>query len=329
MPKGMGRLSQNRHFFLNPFLVIHTAPNRGKESVMPKTASRPHTVRKEPDPPDWKQILLGAVNKPGVISTAYRAFWNYSFGNQLLAMFECHSRGIEPGPIHTFKGWLALNRHVKKGERGITLCMPVTWVKKPDPREAAKPDDPVISSTTPVVRRRFLYRPNWFVLSQTDGEPYTPLEIPQWEERRACHVLFIDHIPFTLTNGNVQGYARDREFAVSPVAHLPHRTAFHEIAHIELGHCAESMGMTDGDDRTPRDVREVEAEAVSFICCQSLGLPGEEFSRGYLQHWLGNQKIEERSVHRILTAADRILKAGRPGSQVDLESETDPTDSIG
>jgi antirestriction protein ArdC len=276
---------------------------------MPTTASRPHCARKEPDPPDWKQILIDAVNKPGVISTCYRNFWNYSFGNQLLALFECSARGIDVGPIHTFAGWLKLNRHVKRGERGITLCMPITWKPKLDSGNDSelKEDE----SKPGVIRKRFILRPHWFVYSQTDGELLKPLEIPLWEERVACHTLMIDRVPFTQTNGNIQGYARDREFAVSPIAQLPHRTAFHEIAHIVLGHCAESMGMSDGDERTPRDVREVEAEAVAMICATSLGLPGEEFSRGYLQHWLGREKIEERSVHRIFTAADKILKAGR------------------
>lgn len=102
---------------------------------MPKTALRPSCAHPKHDPPkssdpriDWTQILIDAVNKPGIISGAYTAFWNYSIGNQLLAMFECLARGIEPGPIHTFRGWLKLNRHVKKGQKAITLCMPVSWV---------------------------------------------------------------------------------------------------------------------------------------------------------------------------------------------------------
>ena len=264
------------------------------------------------DQPDWAQLLIDAVNKPGIISTAFSAFWNYSFGNQLLALFECMARGIPPGPIHTFAGWLKLNRHVRKGEKAITLCMPVSWVEKRDPDDLTKSGEDEPSAEPAIIRRRFIFRANWFVISQTDGEDYRPLAIPQWDERLACHVLIIDREPFTSTNGNCHGYAHDRQYAISPVAHLPHRTAFHEIAHIVLGHCAESMGMSDGDERTPRDVREVEAEAVSFICCQSLGLPGDDFSRGYLQHWLGNQKIEEKSVHRIFKAADQILKAGRP-----------------
>lgn len=276
---------------------------------------------KRSDPPavDWSQILIDAVTKSGIISSAYSAFWNYSSGNQLLAMFECLARRIEPGPIHTFKGWIKLGRHVRKGEKAITLCMPVSWVEKGKPQESAESNDDVLKRP-PVVRRRFIYRPNWFVLSQTDGNDYVPLAIPTWEERLACHTLMIDRVSFNHTDGNMQGYALGRDFAVSPLAYLPHRTAFHEIAHIVLGHTAESAGMNDGGETTPRDVREVEAEAVSLICCQSLGLPGEEFSRGYLQHWLGKQKIEERSIHRIFKAADQILKAGRPQAAIAEES---------
>jgi hypothetical protein len=56
----------------------------------------------------------------------------------------------------------------------------------------------------------------------------------------------------------------------------------------------------------------VEAEAVALLCCESLGLPGAEFSRGYIQSWGQGQAISERSAQRIFHAADRILKAGYP-----------------
>ena len=299
---------------------------------MLKAASRHKSapVAVKPDPPDWSRILIDAVNKPGLISTAYRAFWNYSTGNQFLAMFECLIRKIDPGPIHTFRGWLKLSRHVKKGERAITLCMPVSRVDPVDPKKYLKPaENPADHGSTAltevqqvVIRRRFVFRPYWFVLSQTDGEDYAPLAIPAWEERQACHALMIDREPFTHIDGNTQGYATGKQYAVSPVAYLPHRTMFHEMAHIVLGHIDELIGLIDSDERTPKDLREVEAEAVSLICCQSLGLPGEEFSRGYLQHWLGSKSIEERSVHRIFHAADRILKAGLPTAPtVDVPAE--------
>jgi hypothetical protein len=60
-----------------------------------------------------------------------------------------------------------------------------------------------------------------------------------------------------------------------------------------------------------RNIREVEAESVALICCESLGLPGAEAARGYIQHWLhGEKEIPNQSAMRIFSAAHKILKAG-------------------
>jgi hypothetical protein len=40
-------------------------------------------------PVDGSALLRDAVLKPGVISKAYRLFWNYSAGYQLLTLFDC------------------------------------------------------------------------------------------------------------------------------------------------------------------------------------------------------------------------------------------------
>jgi len=37
-----------------------------------------------------------------------------------------NERGIQPGPLATFPKWKELGRHVKKGEKAVTLCMPIT-----------------------------------------------------------------------------------------------------------------------------------------------------------------------------------------------------------
>jgi hypothetical protein len=118
---------------------------------------------------------------------------------------------------------------------------------------------------------------------------------------------------FALTDGNCQGYARQRAIAVSPLAELPDKTRFHELAHVVLGHTSEAdAGLTDSD-MTPRSLREVEAEAVALVCLEALALPGAEHCRGYIQHWneqRGAEPIPERSAQRIFKAADQILKAG-------------------
>ena len=116
-------------------------------------------------------------------------------------------------------------------------------------------------------------------------------------------------VPFDALDGNVQGFARQRQIAISPVNPLPHKTTFHELAHVLLGHTSE--GEQADSDITPRNLRECEAEAVALLCCAALDLPGTDYSRGYIQTWWGTSNpIPERSAQRILKVADQILKAG-------------------
>ena len=138
-----------------------------------------------------------------------------------------------------------------------------------------------------------------------------PTDLPEWHEADALAALNVERAPFQHLNGNAQGYAAERTVSVSPVAAMPHKTLFHELAHIVLGHTEELRRMDD-DEHTPVSLREVEAECVALICCESLNLTGAEFCRGYIQHWLGSEKIPDRSAQRIFKAADQILRAGRP-----------------
>src|SRR5689334_6407849 len=100
-------------------------------------------------PMEWSAILIDAVSKPGIISEAYSRFWSYSSGNQLLALFQCLSRGIEPGPIHTFVGWRELGRSVRKGEKALTLCMPVMRTLPPE----VVPEGPTSEASKPKPRQ--------------------------------------------------------------------------------------------------------------------------------------------------------------------------------
>ena len=272
--------------------------------------------------PQFADLLSRALTEPGVISRAYFAFHGYSIGNQILAFVQCAERGIPPGPLSTFVGWRDKGRYVRKGEKAITLCQPVT-VKRKSTGDQRLPADPPSSAGDqhPEMFTRFIYRPHWFVLSQTDGREIEPAPIPAWDQARALDTLGIVEEPFTSIDGNCQGYARQRTIAVSPVAELSTKTRFHELAHVVLGHTSEAdAGLTDSAF-TPRSLREVEAEAVALVCLEALGLPGAEHCRGYIQLWnerRGAEPIPERSAQRVFKAADQILKAGAidAGSEV-------------
>jgi hypothetical protein len=165
------------------------------------------------DIPKWSALLVEAVNRPGMIMEAYSAFHSYSIGNQILALVQCQMRGVEPGPINTFPGWQALGRSVKRGERALILCMPIT--RKVRDKEAESSNDETNEERT---FTSFMHKARWFAISQTIGDEFTPPRLPEWEAERALAALDIEQIAFTDTDGNCQGYARKRQIAINPVA---------------------------------------------------------------------------------------------------------------
>lgn len=251
--------------------------------------------------PTFAQMLDDVLTTPGIISAAYSAFHSYSFGNMIAAASQLQARGLPLAPIASFMAWKDKGRSVKKGEKAIMLCMPVTCKGKRETEDGG---------TEEFSFARFAWKPNWFALNQTEGDEFKPEPVsPEWDAATALQALDISAVPFVHHNGNCQGYAQGRTIAVSPVAALPHKTRFHELAHVVLGHTTESM-CADGDT-TPRDVREVEAESVAYILCALLGLPGLDEARGYVQSWAQGCAITEKSAQRIYKAADTIYKAGR------------------
>ena len=251
-----------------------------------------------------------AVAEPGTLSSAYQQFHAYSLGNQLLAMFQCQAKGLQPGPMATFPRWKELGRHVRRGEKALTLCMPLTLKRKQDSdADTDGADGESIAFT------RFVYRSRWFVLSQTEGAELPEPGVPEWDAERALATLSIEEVEFTSTDGNVMGYARERSIAINPLNPLPHKTRFHELAHVLLGHTAEGQ-QSDGEV-TPRNLRECEAESIALLCCAALQLPGLAESRGYIQMWWGEgHAIPERSAQAVLRTADAILKAGTAEREV-------------
>lgn len=278
-----------------------------------------YATKPAPDIPKWSALLVEAVNKPGLIMEAYSAFHNYSIGNQILAIVQCQMRGLEPGPINTFPGWQALGRTVKRGERALILCMPITRKVRDEVAPESEGEDGERRFTS------FMHKARWFAISQTVGDEFTPPRLPEWEVERALAALDIEQIAFTDTDGNCQGYARKRQIAINPVAQLPHKTLFHETAHVILGHTSEA-DFTD-TERTPKNLREVEAESVALLCCEALNLEGADYCRGYIQNWLcpaigyNGDAIPEKSAQKIFRAADQILRAGRLQSDHHDEQE--------
>lgn len=242
---------------------------------------------------DYEKIVHEALNEPGRMAAAYSAFWNYSLGNQFLAMFQLG----KAEPINTYKGWQSLGRQVRKGEKAIELLMPVTKEVEADNGETE-------------TRRFFIARKNWFGLHQTDGEEYAP-PVPGFDTDKLLAELSITQEPFQHTDGNCMGYALPgkRVIAVSPVAYDAFKTKLHEVGHVLLH--GEVDRFVDGRE-LEHSVRECEAELTAYLVKTSLGqLDNLEYSRGYIQHYLGADTKEKIRYGKVFAAADAILKAGR------------------
>ena len=159
---------------------------------------------------------------------------------------------------------------------------------------------------------RFVYKPHWFVLAQTDGAEIQPVPIPTWDAARALSALDVIEVPFDATNGNVLGFARERSIAINPVNPMPHKTRFHELAHVLLGHTSEGT-LNDGEV-TPRNLRECEAEAVALLCwrrwtCRASSIAAATSNRG------GVQAIRSRTLRPAHPEGGRSDPEGRAATQ--------------
>jgi hypothetical protein len=88
----------------------------------------------------------------------------------------------------------------------------------------------------------------------------------------------------------------------------------------ELGHCL--CDHFDGRKDTPRDIKELEAEAVSFLVSSFFGFE-DEGAKLYLVNWHGDKSKLAKNGSKILSVAERIIKRLRPDEKNKVsENET-------
>lgn len=294
---------------------------------------------------DWMAILNQALNEPGVANRAYHLFHRFSLGNSLWAALQIELRGLPLGPIASYRRWTELGRQVRKGEKGISLLMPVIVGGKKK-QKAGKPDaeapaawlvgsgsDPTQDAAAPQSGRRiFVERAHWFTLAQTDPiEGVEPNPAAQAEPdaiefvpERAIARLGFRRERFQSTDGNKMGYSYPTEgrLAVSELATDPTKTLVHEMAHCLLH--TDSEMIVEGHE-LPRAIAEVEAECVAYLVCATIGhMASAAHMRDYIQGWLsssgeGSDVFTKKNASRVFSAANKIIQAGTELEEVEVE----------
>ena len=104
------------------------------------------------------------------------------------------------------------------------------------------------------------------------------------------------------------GYTTGKKIVLSRRKNKAQEVAcyLHELAHVLLGHADEK-----GDQITPRDERELQAESVSYVVGACIGLDNQG-AKYYLGNWNGTEeKVKKHSI-KIISVADKILRKVYP-----------------
>jgi len=228
-----------------------------------------------------------------------KGFHNYSFHNLLLIMYQKPGASLCAG----FNQWKKQGRYVQKGEKAIKILAP--FIKKiTDPTTEAPRNE-----TEPEKIITHFGVVNVFDVSQTDGKPLEtghPDKIKgniSFEDikNRLGYETIIEQ--GNISNGSTDGqkiWITQKENEAAMTA-----TLFHEAAHIELKHTNNNR--LQDTEIISKDIKEMEAEAVSFLVCSAVGIENEK-SKYYLGGYNANPENLGKSGSRIISVAEKIIK---------------------
>ena len=264
-------------------------------------------------------------------------FHNYSLNNIILIFTQKPDATMVAG----FSKWKdQFGRHVNRGEKGIKIIAPVLYNKKVE-REKRDPLSQMImvdDSGNPIMEEITIRVPRFkvtsvFDVSQTDGKPLPTLvhdiygsvkdyDVFMEAIRRSSPVpmdiVLMDekeHGDGYFSRIENHTYIREGMSQVQTVS-----ASIHEMAHAML-HTREALeaARLENPEAKPKTKAqiEVEAESVSYACCQYYGIETKENSFGYIASWSKNQELPElkasletisKTASAIITSIDRNLK---------------------
>lgn len=222
-------------------------------------------------------------------------FHQYSFGNSLLIAVQ------KPEATHVagFQSWKELGRVVRKGEKGILILAPLVRRRKQEEQDE--------NSGPEVFGFRAVYV---FDVSQTEGAAlpeFSRVAGDPGERLSLLKELVAQHgveLRYEENLGGAEGVSEGGKIALriglAPAEEFS--VLVHELAHELLHRSARRQ-------ETTRRVRELEAEAVSYVVSKAAGLEGLAHSSDYIQLYAGDKQLLLASLSHIQRAASEIIAA--------------------
>lgn len=229
--------------------------------------------------------------------TAYNAFmakfYRYSWFNTLLILSQNNAASHVAG----FMKWKEQGRYVKKGEKGLAILVPLKYKSKTkDYNEDA--DETLVGFTTGYV----------FDVAQTDGEPIPEFATvsgdPGLYSSRLRDLIQERKIDLRYADGLDGARGSSHGGRICILKGMPAAEEFQVLAH-ELAH--ELLHRGDRRSETNVQIRELEAEAVAFVCCTSIGIETGSASADYIKLYQGDEKLLGQSLSYIQNVSAQIL----------------------
>ena len=235
---------------------------------------------------------------------AMARFHNYSWGNVLLIV----SQRPDASRVAGYRTWQALDRQVKRGERGITILVPrvrrIADAPEDDQATNDRAEGAVVSFGTGYV----------FDIAQTEGAelPTPPVvealatatdrgaalydALVRWLERQGVAVQVSDDL------GEANGAYAPRRKVVLVNRRLigadqAAKTLAHEAAHYAASHTP---------DMPPADVESV-AEGSAYVIAAHFGLDSQGYSFGYIAQWAQDKTVLRRNLAAIQKTAQAVI----------------------
>lgn len=190
-----------------------------------------------------------------------------------------------------YNTWRKFDRHVKRGEKALSVIIPVTYVKKDQQGQ------PILDKNgRPETGMTFRLKPTTFDVSQTEGK-----EMPKAAEVKE-QLTDLDYanlyralmsiaktndvsVRFEEMAGETKGYYSPAEHQIVLRSHDMNKsqlikTFIHETAHSELHHSNNPQR-----EQLTRSNAELQAESVAYVVASYYGIDTSDYSFDYLAGW--------------------------------------------
>ena len=285
-------------------------------------------------------------------------FHSYSVNNTILIHMQ---RPHASMPAAGFNKWKQFGRHVKKGEKGLTIIAPTPLKKKieemrldPDTKAPVLDGDGNIIMDEKTVEIPLFKPVKVFTADQTEGKPLPSLatdltgDVQQYEAfmeaLRRTSPMPISFVSLAPDTDGVCSFTKQtisiRE-GMSQVQTVC--AAVHEITHAMLHNrereqLTAAAGITDREPPKPKDknTKEVEAESVSYTVCQYYGIETSANSLGYIATWSKDKTLPElkasletisKTANILITSIDRHFQEICKEQGIDLTAQQPEQDA--